>query len=134
VDEEAKRRSMEQVRAHLARADSELEAAQTLLHPRIDDTSLRSPWCVLWPTPGLWLATHRRRSELGSGSERQANEAGRSRAGALRKRPGVGRVDRPLRPGKRPDQVIADDYRGLRPMRYLSRRSLRRPRSRSPLG
>ena len=68
MDEEAKRRSMEQVRAHLARADSELEAAQTLLHPRIDDTSLRSPWCVLWPTPGLWLAMHRRRSELGSGS------------------------------------------------------------------
>src|SRR5215207_2299143 len=51
-------------------------------------TSLRSPWCVLWPTPGLWLATHRRRSELGSGSERQANEAGTSRAGALRKLPG----------------------------------------------
>jgi hypothetical protein len=40
-------------------------------------TSLRSPWCVLWPTPGLWLATRRSRSELGSGSERQANEAGR---------------------------------------------------------
>src|SRR5215218_5140190 len=39
-------------------------------------TSLRSPWCLLCPTPGLWLATHRRRSELGSGSERQANEAG----------------------------------------------------------
>jgi hypothetical protein len=38
VDEEAKkRRSMEQVRAHLARADSELEAAQRLLHPRTDD-------------------------------------------------------------------------------------------------
>jgi hypothetical protein len=38
VEEEAKkRRSMEQVRAHLARADSELEAAQRLLHPRTDD-------------------------------------------------------------------------------------------------
>jgi hypothetical protein len=37
VDEEAKRRSMEQVRAHLARADSELEAAQRLLDPRTDD-------------------------------------------------------------------------------------------------
>jgi hypothetical protein len=38
VDEEAKRSSMEQVRAHLARADSELlEAAQRLLHPRTDD-------------------------------------------------------------------------------------------------
>jgi hypothetical protein len=37
VDEEAKRRSMEQGRAHLARADSELEAAQWLLHPRTDD-------------------------------------------------------------------------------------------------
>ena len=37
MDEEAKRRSMEQVRAHLARADSELEAAQRLLHPRTDD-------------------------------------------------------------------------------------------------
>jgi hypothetical protein len=38
VDEEAKRRSVEQVRAHLARADSELlEAAQRLLHPRTDE-------------------------------------------------------------------------------------------------
>jgi hypothetical protein len=38
VDEEAKGRSIEQVRAHLARADSELlEAAQRLLHPRTDD-------------------------------------------------------------------------------------------------
>jgi hypothetical protein len=37
VYEEAKRRSMEQVRAHLARADSELEAAQRLLDPRTDD-------------------------------------------------------------------------------------------------
>jgi hypothetical protein len=38
VDEEAKkRRSMEQVRAHLARADSELEAAQRLLDSRTDD-------------------------------------------------------------------------------------------------
>jgi hypothetical protein len=38
VDEEAKKRtSMEQGRAHLARADSELEAAQRLLHPRTDD-------------------------------------------------------------------------------------------------
>ena len=38
MDEEAKRRSMEQVRAHLARADSELlEAAQRLLDPRTDD-------------------------------------------------------------------------------------------------
>ena len=37
MDEEARRRSMEQVRAHLARADSELEAAQCLLHPRTDD-------------------------------------------------------------------------------------------------
>ena len=65
MDEDAKkRRSMEQVRAHLARADSELlKAAQRLLHPRTDDTSLRSLWCVLWPTPGLWLATYRRRSE-----------------------------------------------------------------------
>jgi hypothetical protein len=48
VDEEAKRRSMEQVRAHLARADSELDAAQWLLTH--GPTSLRSPWCVLWPT------------------------------------------------------------------------------------
>jgi hypothetical protein len=39
VDEEAKRRSMEQVRAHLARADSELEAAQRVLDPRTDDES-----------------------------------------------------------------------------------------------
>jgi hypothetical protein len=91
---------MERVRAHLARADSELlKAAQRLLHPRTDDTSLRSLWCVLWPTPGIWLATHRRRWELGSGSKRQADEAGRSRAGALRKLPGVGRVGRPLREG-----------------------------------
>jgi hypothetical protein len=38
VDEEAKRRSMERVRARLARADSELlEAAQRLLHPRTDE-------------------------------------------------------------------------------------------------
>ena len=37
MDEEAKRCSMEQVRAPLARADSELEAAQRLLHPRTDD-------------------------------------------------------------------------------------------------
>jgi hypothetical protein len=38
VDEEAKkRRSMELVRAHLARADSELEAAQRLLDPQTDD-------------------------------------------------------------------------------------------------
>ena len=39
MDEVArKRRSMEQVRAHLTRADSELlEAAQRLLHPRTDD-------------------------------------------------------------------------------------------------
>jgi hypothetical protein len=82
---------MEQVKAHLARADSELlKAAQRLLRPRTDDTSLRSAWCVLWPTPGLWLATHRRRSELGSGSDPQANEAGRSSAGALHKLPGVG--------------------------------------------
>jgi hypothetical protein len=28
---------MEQVRAHLSRADSQLEAAQRLLHPRTDD-------------------------------------------------------------------------------------------------
>ena len=39
MDEEAKRRSMEQVRAHLARADSELEAAQRGLDPRTDDES-----------------------------------------------------------------------------------------------
>ena len=38
MDREAKkRRSMEQVRAHLARADSELEAAQGLLDPQTDD-------------------------------------------------------------------------------------------------
>ena len=37
MDGETKRRSMEQVRAHLARADSELEATQRLLHPRTDD-------------------------------------------------------------------------------------------------
>jgi hypothetical protein len=37
VDEKAKRSSMEQVRAHLSRADSQLEAAQRLLHPRTDD-------------------------------------------------------------------------------------------------
>jgi hypothetical protein len=38
VDEEAKRRSMEQGRAHLARADGEqLEAAQGLLHPWTDE-------------------------------------------------------------------------------------------------
>jgi hypothetical protein len=37
VNEEAKRRSMEQVRAHLARADSELDAAQRLLPSRTDD-------------------------------------------------------------------------------------------------
>ena len=39
MDEVArKRRSMEQVRAHLTKADSELlEAAQRLLHPRTDD-------------------------------------------------------------------------------------------------
>ena len=38
MDEEAKRRSMERVRARLARTDSELlEAAQRLLHPRTDD-------------------------------------------------------------------------------------------------
>jgi hypothetical protein len=38
VDEEAKkRRSIEQVRAHLARTGSELEAAQRLLDPRADD-------------------------------------------------------------------------------------------------
>ena len=38
MDEQAKRGSMEQVRAHLARADGELlEAAQRLLHPRTDD-------------------------------------------------------------------------------------------------
>ena len=37
MDEEAKRRSMEQGRAHLARADSELEAPQRLLDPRTDD-------------------------------------------------------------------------------------------------
>jgi hypothetical protein len=48
-------------------------------------TCMRSAWCVLWPTQGPWLATHRRRWELGSGSEREANQAGRSRAGALRR-------------------------------------------------
>ena len=39
MDEEAKRRSVEQVRAHLSRADCELleAAAQRLLHPRTDD-------------------------------------------------------------------------------------------------
>jgi hypothetical protein len=38
VDEVAKRRFMEQVRAYLAGVDSELlEAAQRLLHPRTDD-------------------------------------------------------------------------------------------------
>jgi hypothetical protein len=38
VDEDAKkRRSMEQVRAHLARADSELEAAQRLLDSHTDE-------------------------------------------------------------------------------------------------
>ena len=38
MDEAAKWRSMEQGRAHLARADSELlETAQRLLHPRTDD-------------------------------------------------------------------------------------------------
>jgi hypothetical protein len=38
VDEEAKKwRSMERVRAHLARADSELEAAERRLDPRTDD-------------------------------------------------------------------------------------------------
>jgi hypothetical protein len=77
---------MERGRTHLARTDSELlKAAKRLLHPRTDDTCMRSAWCVLWPTQGLWLATHRRRWELGSGSEPQANQAGRSRAGALRR-------------------------------------------------
>jgi hypothetical protein len=38
VDEQARRRFMEQVRAHLARVDSELlEAAQRFLHPRTDE-------------------------------------------------------------------------------------------------
>ena len=37
MNEEAKRRSMEQVRAHLARADSDLEAAQRLLDTRTDE-------------------------------------------------------------------------------------------------
>ena len=37
MDEKAKRSSMERVRAHLARADSELEADQRLLHPRTDE-------------------------------------------------------------------------------------------------
>lgn len=38
MDEEAnKKRSMEQLRAHLARADSELEAAHRLLDLRADD-------------------------------------------------------------------------------------------------
>ena len=37
MDEHAKERSKEQMRAHLARADSELKAAQGLLDPKTDD-------------------------------------------------------------------------------------------------
>jgi hypothetical protein len=37
MDEHPKRRSIEQLRAHLARADSELKAAQRLLDPRPAD-------------------------------------------------------------------------------------------------
>jgi hypothetical protein len=37
VDERRIKRSMEQTRAHLARADSELEAALRFLDPRTDD-------------------------------------------------------------------------------------------------
>ena len=37
MNKEAKRRFMEQLRAHLPRADSELEAGQRLLHSRTDD-------------------------------------------------------------------------------------------------
>jgi hypothetical protein len=82
---------MERVRAHLWPGPT----ANYLRPPRGSSThglttGLRSLWRVLWPTPGIWLATHRRRSELGSGSKRQANQARRSRARALRKLPGVG--------------------------------------------
>jgi hypothetical protein len=37
MDEHRIERSMEQIRAHLARADSELEAALRFLNPRTDD-------------------------------------------------------------------------------------------------
>jgi hypothetical protein len=37
VDEHRIKRAMEQTRAHLARADSELEAALRFLNPRTDD-------------------------------------------------------------------------------------------------
>jgi hypothetical protein len=66
VDEEAKkRRSTEQVRAHLARADSDLEAAQRLLHPQTDDEfSPRS--LVGYPNPGSSApsSSHSRRPPL----------------------------------------------------------------------
>ena len=41
MDEQHTKRAMEQTRAHLARADSELEAALRFLDPRTDDTRLR---------------------------------------------------------------------------------------------
>jgi hypothetical protein len=70
VDEEAKkRRSMQQVRAHLARADSELEAAQRHFD-HAPTRSLRWPWCAVANARTL-IGDHWRWSERGYGSERR---------------------------------------------------------------
>jgi hypothetical protein len=41
MDEHGRRMAMEQMRAHLTRADRDLEAALRFLDPRTDDTRLR---------------------------------------------------------------------------------------------
>jgi hypothetical protein len=41
MDEHGRRLAMEQMRAHLARADRDLEAALRFLDPRTDDTRQR---------------------------------------------------------------------------------------------
>ena len=71
MDEVAKkRRSMERVRAHLATADSELEAAQRLLDSHTDDEFGMA--VVRAVTQGLWLAMHWRRFERGGCDPRMA--------------------------------------------------------------
>ena len=71
MDEEAKRRSMERVRAHLAAADSELEAAQRLLDSHTDDEFGMAVVRAV-ANARLWLAMHWRRFERGGCDPRLA--------------------------------------------------------------
>jgi hypothetical protein len=68
MDEYGIKRSMEQARHHLARAEIELQAAQGHLDPKAADES-RGTWLGPWGTPGPWSGMPWRRSGRGCGSK-----------------------------------------------------------------